>query len=103
MTIQDRIDTYVPAPRTPPGLPDLSARVRAALNDVPGVDTSLVRAAVDGGGDVLLVGRVQWSSEAERVLAHVQQVTGIARLRNRIGFHYDDVDDSRLHGLGLFG
>ncbi|SDI14043.1 BON domain-containing protein [Actinokineospora alba] len=102
MTIQDRIDTYIPAPRTPPGPPDLSVRVRAALNDVPGVDTSLVRAAVDGG-DVLLVGRVQWSSEAEKVVRRVHQVTGIARLRNRIGFHYDDVDDSRLRGLSLFG
>jgi hypothetical protein len=102
MTVQDRIYTAIPTPRTEPGEPDLGVRVRAALNDVPGVDTHLVRAAVEGA-DVLLVGRVQWSSEAEDVVRRVQRVTGIERLRNRIGFHYDDVGDGRLRGLGLFG
>lgn len=82
----------IPAPRTPIDALDTA---RGALRTVPGVDTRGVRAAVQDG-HVLLVGRVQWSSEAAAIGAHLRRIPVLRDLHNRIGFQYDD--DPRHHG-----
>jgi hypothetical protein len=82
----------IPAPRPPADPLDTA---RAALRTVPDVDTTGVRAAVQDG-HVLLVGRVQWSSEAAAVGRHLRRLPALRDLRNRIGFQYDD--DLHHHG-----
>ncbi|MFC5286759.1 BON domain-containing protein [Actinokineospora guangxiensis] len=81
--------TLIPTPRTAEQPPDPLSAARAALRTVPGVDTSSIRAAVQDG-HVLLVGRVQWSSEAAAVGRHLRRVPVLHGLHNRIGFQYDD-------------
>ncbi|WP_436498410.1 BON domain-containing protein [Actinokineospora sp. HUAS TT18] len=101
MTVRDRIDS-VPAPRTESDPVDLGAVVRRALAEVPLVDTSQVRAGIDGDV-VLLVGRVEWSSQARAVGEWIRRVPGVREVRDRIGYVYNDVDDRRIRGIGLFG
>ncbi|GAA4445760.1 BON domain-containing protein [Actinokineospora soli] len=68
---------------------DRLSTATALLATVPGVDTSRVHAAEQDGA-VVLVGRVQWSSEAAAIGAHLRRTPSLRDLHNRIGFHYDD-------------
>ncbi|GAA3032526.1 BON domain-containing protein [Actinokineospora globicatena] len=61
-----------------------------ALPSIAGVDTSLVRAAVDNGR-VLLVGRLDWDSQAPLVGHVVAGVPGVVAVANRIRCTWDDV------------
>ncbi|UVS79449.1 BON domain-containing protein [Actinokineospora sp. UTMC 2448] len=81
--------TRVPMPRTPPDAPDPLALAEAALRAVPDIDTTHVRAASQDGA-ILLLGRVQWSSEARAVGDRLRRVLAPHEVRDRIGFHYDD-------------
>ncbi|SES40097.1 BON domain-containing protein [Actinokineospora terrae] len=69
--------------------------IRAEVQDrvLPGiedVDTRLVRAAVDDGV-VLLVGRLDWDSQAPVVGRAVAEVSGVREVRNRLRCTWDDV------------
>ncbi|HVK21654.1 MAG TPA: BON domain-containing protein [Actinokineospora sp.] len=101
MTVRARIDS-IPTPRAESDPIDLSALVINALAEMPLVDTSRVRAAVDGDV-VLLVGRVEWSSQARAVGEWIRRVPGVRKLRDRIGYVYNDLDDRRWRGIGVFG
>ncbi|WP_018683751.1 BON domain-containing protein [Actinokineospora enzanensis] len=60
------------------------------LPAVPHVDTRLVRVAVDDGV-VLIVGRVDWDSQAPVVGRLIAAVTGVREVRNRLRCTWDDV------------
>ncbi|GLZ36669.1 BON domain-containing protein [Actinokineospora sp. NBRC 105648] len=80
-------------PRTALRRPDEDIRAEVqdrVLPEMEDIDTRLVRAAVEDGV-VLLVGRLDWDSQAPVVERAVAGVAGVREVRNRLRCTWDDV------------
>ncbi|PPK63284.1 BON domain-containing protein [Actinokineospora auranticolor] len=72
---------------------EIEERVLPAIDDV---DTALVRVCVECGV-VLVVGRVDWDSQAPIVAARLGEVDGVVEVRNRLRCTWDDVSRYPWH------